>query len=145
MKIYALKDNKTGLYYKRADGRGAGGTWVSLNEASIWTSKVGAISARTYAERHEKFLANRRGQHFESDFVIEELPVGYPEVTLVDNGDDWEGLYLNGKLVDQSHKILLEDLCRELKIRFMLRFVNKEWLNDRDSLPEDLSEVQYAQ
>ena len=49
MKVYMLKDAKTGLYFKR--GAGTWRTrWVVQRYAEVWTSKNGPNAAKRYAK-----------------------------------------------------------------------------------------------
>jgi len=43
MTVYMLRDNKTGLYYRRDHGSWA--RWVEQEKASVWTLKIGPASA----------------------------------------------------------------------------------------------------
>jgi len=36
------------------------------------------------------------------------------KITIVSNGDDWEGLYVNGKCIVQDHRISRMDLIEEI-------------------------------
>ena len=67
-------------------------------------------------------------------------------------GDDWEGLYANGRLVLEGHSIyfadvisyLLDDKVGPYQIRsYDSRPADWEWLEERGSLPKLLSKVKY--
>ena len=45
MTVYMLKNNKTGLYYRR--GPSWTTRWVKQEKASIWTFKVGPAQAKS--------------------------------------------------------------------------------------------------
>ena len=64
-----------------------------------------------------------------------------PFVTLV-KADDWAGLYLDGKLIEQGHDIRIDDLLRHLGIKAEILWANDEWLNKLGGLPTNLEEVQ---
>lgn len=65
-----------------------------------------------------------------------------PKITIVSNGDDWEGLYLDGVLFDQDHSITAKNLARALGLKINKVYVSHEWLGDKVShLPEKLSGV----
>jgi hypothetical protein len=64
--------------------------------------------------------------------------------------DDWEGLYINGKLVDEDHSIrldtVLKKLAREYKFTFRSRYVSPEFeekIHEVGNLPENLDEVEF--
>lgn len=38
------------------------------------------------------------------------------ELVIVSNGDDWEALYVNGKLTDEGHSIRIRDLAAHTPI-----------------------------
>ncbi len=66
-----------------------------------------------------------------------------PRFTLVD-GDDWVGLYKDGVLLEEGHRILLRDLAKYAGIDFErveLSSDNMEWLGERGGFPMDLGEV----
>ena len=50
-----------------------------------------------------------------------------PKVVFVD-GDDWEGLYINGVLVDEGHRVRLEDVMCRLGIHYNAMMADQEWL-----------------
>lgn len=65
-------------------------------------------------------------------------------------GDDWDGLYIDGKLVEQGHSIqpaeamraVLNDITPPLtRGDVEVREVDYSWLEDRGSLPDEISEV----
>lgn len=65
-----------------------------------------------------------------------------PKITIVSNGDDWEGLYLDGVLFDQDHSITAKNLARALGLEINEIYVSHEWLGGKVShLPEKLSGV----
>jgi hypothetical protein len=64
------------------------------------------------------------------------------EVVIV-GGDDWEGIYIDGKLVREGHSIDSDDVLEALGIDYVSRGVNQEWLEEMGSLPDNLSDVQF--
>ena len=54
-------------------------------------------------------------------------------------GEDWEGLYLNGKLIEQNHKISCVDMLKLLGQSVV--YVDLDWLEEKGTLPENLSDV----
>ncbi len=65
-----------------------------------------------------------------------------PKLTLVTNGDDWEGLYLNGQLYSQDHKVSLHDLAAALGFEIANVEVSADWLGDTVcQLPEKLTDI----
>jgi hypothetical protein len=65
------------------------------------------------------------------------------QIVLVD-GDGWEGLYINGRLVTQGHHVTKQDLLEHLGIDSDFRFADTEWLADRGHLPDRLRDVKEA-
>lgn len=63
--------------------------------------------------------------------------------TVLVHGEDWSGLYLNGKLVYENHSISSETLLDCLEIPYDVRWVNEDWLFDFGSLPRTLGDVVY--
>jgi len=63
-----------------------------------------------------------------------------PKITLVD-GDDWQGLYVNGELVTQGHSIRAQDVCEVLGADYAFVSADYEWLDERGALPELLKDV----
>lgn len=63
------------------------------------------------------------------------------------NSEDWEGLYVNGKLWGEGHRILLSDLIYAIASYFPITFKTREcdgeWLEEMSSFPDDLSEVKW--
>lgn len=67
-------------------------------------------------------------------------------------GDDWEGFYINGKLVAEGHSIpwceMMESLDAAGPAIFLdywkILFANTEWLEDVGSLPDTLFDVSFA-
>jgi len=47
MTVYMLRDNDTGLFYRRTKGSYSPSVWVAQEKASIWTLKVGPAQAKS--------------------------------------------------------------------------------------------------
>lgn len=130
MTFYMLRDKKTGLYYKRIHGRSSP-CWVAQKEASVWTTPAGPSACLGVVKR----------QGFDTEIVT--MRTSPPKVTFVD-GDDWEGLYLDGTLVEQGHHVRLEDVMKHLGVRYDALYADQEWLEARGRLPENLEDVETA-
>jgi len=57
MTVYMLRNNVTGLYYRRTKGSYSPSVWVPQEKASIWTVKIGPASSKS---RLEDQYRNRR-------------------------------------------------------------------------------------
>jgi hypothetical protein len=68
------------------------------------------------------------------------LQTSHPQIAFVD-GDDWEGLYLNGKLVKEGHNIRTDDLLCYLGFDAEYLYADDEWLAEQGRLPENLEDV----
>ncbi|MEN6367607.1 MAG: hypothetical protein ABFC88_12390 [Thermoguttaceae bacterium] len=136
MTFFMVCDKKTGLCYKRVHGRSIP-CWAPKEEASVWTTRAGASEALGS-------LTRRNRNHFIRDPQCEpeivEIPFDRPQCVLVD-GDDWEGFYVNGKLIAQHHHVQLGEIFEALGNPFEHQFADTKWLCERGNLPENLSEV----
>ena len=131
MKIYMLRNKANSLYYKRSnDWRNC---WVPQEDASVWTSPQGPQAAKG------KLTRTTRGKST-PDVEIMELDTAKPQVTLVD-ADDWEGLYINGQLVEEHHHVRTVDVLKHLGILCEVIYPDQAWLEERGSLPMNLAEV----
>ena len=59
------------------------------------------------------------------------------------SGDDWEGLYINGNLVTEGHQITNEELLEILGVDFNTSLADIDWLEERGSFPEKLTDVKF--
>jgi len=64
------------------------------------------------------------------------------------NGDDWTGLYVDGKLVEQGHSISASDALRIARDYKKIESVETlyadiDWLHDLGWLPDKLSDVKF--
>jgi len=65
-----------------------------------------------------------------------------PKITIVSNGDDWEGLYLDGVLFAQGHEIHVHHLAEALDLEIETVKVSPYWLGEViTSLPEKLDKI----
>ena len=60
------------------------------------------------------------------------------------SGDDWEGIYIDGKLVEEGHNVQLRDFAKHVGITLQEIEADLEWLEDEGSLPEVLLDVKVA-
>ena len=60
-------------------------------------------------------------------------------------GDDWQGLYIDGGLVEENHSIRIIDLLEMLEGRGVLTFdyheVNQGYLEDLGNLPDKFDDI----
>ncbi len=69
-------------------------------------------------------------------------PTKRPTLTLVSNGDDWEGLYIDGVLVNEGHTITLGDLAEAFDCRLTRVDVLSDWLGGEvGRLPDKLTDI----
>ncbi len=52
MTVYMLRNNETGLYYRRMKGYGT--RWVEQQKASIWTVKSGPAQSKSLIQRRRR-------------------------------------------------------------------------------------------
>ena len=66
-------------------------------------------------------------------------------VVIVSNDDDWEGLYINRKLVCEGHKVSVADALDALTGKHLASWethiCDRDWLYDMGNLPDDLDRV----
>jgi hypothetical protein len=66
-------------------------------------------------------------------------------IVIVGNGDDWEGIYVDGILQMEDHTLTAGDIIRILGIKAERKEVSSEWLGGEvGSLPERLSDIPEA-
>jgi len=122
MIFYMIRDKRTGLFYKH------GGKWMPQETASVWTEKRGTAGVLTNI-------------NCDCAEVLElDTEAGLPSVAIVD-GDDWQGLYFDGHLVEQGHHIRLDDIFKHLGIPLKTVYPNQEWMETRGNLPRRLDDV----
>lgn len=65
------------------------------------------------------------------------------------DGDDWQGLYIDGVLRIENHRLDVVDLLHVVKLYVKGPFdveckeVCCDWIEDRGSFPRNISEVQF--
>lgn len=65
-------------------------------------------------------------------------------IVFVTNQDDWEGLYVDGLLVAEDHKIPRQQLVKHLHGKegpVAEYFINPEFMDGLGRLPENLSDI----
>lgn len=65
------------------------------------------------------------------------------KITFV-NGDDWEGLYINGKLIMENHCLDVFRVLNAIGIDYNFLDADVEWLVNLGRLPENLTDVKEA-
>ena len=78
----------------------------------------------------------------EPEIVELEIARKLPRIVLV-RADDWRGLYLDDKLVEEGHRVDTIDVLNALGIEASKIWANDEWLNDRGCLPPSLRDVKH--
>jgi hypothetical protein len=67
------------------------------------------------------------------------------KITFVDSdGGDWEGLYIDGKLVMENHRLEIHDVLKAVGFKYKHVVADDEWLARHGSLPEQLSKLKKA-
>lgn len=66
-------------------------------------------------------------------------------LVIVSNDNDWEGLYINGIIVSQAHRLTSSDILFYLKghtlVDYSIKVCDIEWFEDQIDFPRRLSEV----
>jgi len=66
------------------------------------------------------------------------------KITII-NGDDWKGLYIDGKLVFENHQLEVDDFCQHCNIEAEFIEPDEQWFEQRliegSYLPENLVDV----
>jgi len=55
--------------------------------------------------------------------------------------DDWEGIYIDGKLTNQNHYLSTHDILTAVEIPYTMKQVSYEWMKGKPSFPKDLKDV----
>lgn len=64
------------------------------------------------------------------------------QIVIVGSPDgDWEGLYLNGRLVFEGHSITWWQMLEALKIEYQTLEADQDWFYQRGNLPKFLEDV----
>jgi len=64
------------------------------------------------------------------------------KLVLVTNYDDWEGLYIDGELVLEGHRVRRDEMFTMLGIDYTEVEAAEGWLESRGTLPKNLSDVE---
>jgi hypothetical protein len=59
---------------------------------------------------------------------------------IVSNGDDWEALYIDGKLIKEGHRLTAEDILDTMEVMREYYEVSSEWSYE-NSMPDTLIEI----
>jgi hypothetical protein len=63
------------------------------------------------------------------------------KITIVSNEDDWEGLYIDGKIALQAHNLSVYEVLLALDIIPEYITCDHEWLGEQTYLPTYLADV----
>lgn len=55
--------------------------------------------------------------------------------------DDWQGIYVNGKLVDETHRLRLSDILSILGVDYDDISVDQDWMESHGHLPKDFRDI----
>ena len=70
-------------------------------------------------------------------------PAKKPEVTLV-RSDDWEGLYIDGKLAVEASSIQYHEFAAKAGVDLKEVWANEDWLIELGNFPSDFKDVKVA-
>jgi hypothetical protein len=56
-------------------------------------------------------------------------------------GDDWEGLYVDGKLEAQNNSLGAREVLRAIGLLYDCRVIDDIWLGELTTLPDNLADV----
>lgn len=62
------------------------------------------------------------------------------DIVLV-NSDDWQGIYIKGKLVYENHSISCQEFIKHAGLECGYRTADEEFVAEQGGLPQDLEEV----
>jgi hypothetical protein len=145
--FYMLRDKTTGAWYKRSHGRSLLTNWVEQQEASVWTSAAGPTACLGSITRSNARVARLHTRVGLKCPVVREPEIvsfqaGSPKSLAWVHCDDWEGLYVNGKLIREGHGIEIDDIPTDvLGVEIESIYPNDDWLKDGGRMPENLDEV----
>lgn len=70
------------------------------------------------------------------------MPTPKPIIVRVTNHEDWEGIYIDGVLCAQDHRVSLADLAAALGLKLTTIAVSCDWLGDTVcQLPAKLEDI----
>jgi hypothetical protein len=58
-------------------------------------------------------------------------------------GGDWEGLYIDDKLVIQNHSLDWQQVLEALKIKYECFEADEVWMAESGALPENFNDVKF--
>ncbi len=72
------------------------------------------------------------------------LPLKVDKKLIIIRGDDWEGIYYNGKLLEQGHSIQFDKVLEKLGYIVKSNYIENEndWEQLGWALPENIEDVQ---
>jgi hypothetical protein len=142
MKFYMIRDTATDKWYTRSCHKTY---WFQQMDATVWTTmrQAKAILERIKRQNAKDHRHQPAWKLPEPEIVVidtnpQATPI--PAIVIV-RADDWKGLYLDGKLVEEGHRVDTIDVLKHLGIKAESVWANDEWLGDFGSLPEKLEEV----
>ncbi len=72
---------------------------------------------------------------------------GTAKVLIVSNEDDWEGIYINGRLASEGHRMSAHDILDTLKgyllVGYEFRTCDREWLLGLGNLPDSADRIRW--
>lgn len=54
---------------------------------------------------------------------------------------DWEGIYIDGRLIGQHHHVSIQDVAEALGLKYEDLEVKQAWLEGEGELPIDLGQI----
>lgn len=132
--VYMLTN---GDRWYKATHHGNTNGWVEQDQATVWTTKQGPAAAKS------QWLAKWRRRHSGEDdpvLTVVEFHLQTPTRVVItrDEDGDWSGLYVNGELVYQNHRISADDVLEALGIEYETRGID---LGDGGSFPQDYKDL----
>lgn len=65
------------------------------------------------------------------------------EKIVIVRGDDWEGCYVDGKLVTQGHSLTIQEIFKILKIDAEFKWADQDILEYNGCLPDNIEDVDF--
>lgn len=66
---------------------------------------------------------------------------GKSKLTLVSDGNYWQGLYVDGELYCEGHAVTPDQVAAALGHELTYQYTDAEWLQERGTLPRKLANV----
>lgn len=139
MIVYMIKNKVTGLWYKKGFRHSI--HWVEQDKASVWSSIRGPTGAIREIKRKNKMLIQLEREPTDPEIIELNAIPKTNQITIV-TSREWEGLYINEKLVEQGF-ISLKTFAKALGYDnpCPLVFADEYWLECIKTLPENLKDV----